>query len=206
MTRAASSESTGGPAQTLQAALDSAGGDPAKALELLRHAGLTLRKGRERDPAFAAHVPNTADLSANFSYSADGTSGHETCCGGRPRGLYQGDRLAARLPFIWGVATAKNGRTMITAPLMSADAKGAHRAVIAWEEIRDGSWGGALNIGLTPDRQIVTAAAAAIIELAYEPGVPQFAGHAGRADAGRSHTGARAGDHAVRVLGSADRR
>jgi hypothetical protein len=159
----------------LETALEWSKGDAAKALAWLKSSGYSFRKGRERDPAFAAHVPNTADTSATFSYSAEGTPGHETCCGGRPRGMYQGDRLAARLPFIWGIATARNGRTMITAPLMSATADGTHRAVIPWDEIKDGTWAPALDIGLSPDRPIVTAIAATIIELAHETGVERFA-------------------------------
>jgi uncharacterized protein DUF927 len=180
MTRAVDKTGTPAPtvadnlARALETAFRESNGDGAKTLGILKSAGVTFRKGKERDPAFAAHAPNIADLSATFSYSAEGTPGHETCCGGRPRGLYQGDRLAARIPYIWGIATAKNGRAMITAPLMSATADGAHRAVIPWDEIKDGTWANSLNTGLTPDRQIVTAAAAAIIELAYETGVPQF--------------------------------
>jgi hypothetical protein len=176
-------ELSGNAPQMLATALNMAGASitpdhMAKAAEILRNAGtnISIRKNgeRERDPAFAAHLPNLADLAAGFSYSAQGSPGHETCCAGRPRGLYQGERPAASIPFVHGIAVARNGRTQISAPLLSATSTG-RRAVISWEETRDGTWAMALNTGLSPDRQITTAAAAIINELAYQAGVPQFA-------------------------------
>jgi hypothetical protein len=152
--------------------LADATGDLAKA-----GAPVTIRKGKERNPAFAAHVPVTTDGPLNFSYSAARSPGHANCCdpGGHhdcPRGLYQDDRLIAQLPYVWSIAVAKNGRTSITAPIMSATKDGT-RAVIAWDDIRTGTWADALNTGLSPDRRIVTAAAAAIGELAHDEHTPQ---------------------------------
>lgn len=168
----------------LAAALRMAGADVsdahmAAASDYLTKAGtpVTLRKGKERNPAFALHVPVTTDGPLNFSYSAAGSPGHMNCCdpGGhhaRRRGLYQDDRLIARLPFVWSIAVAKNGRTSITAPIMSAT-ETSPRAVMAWDEIRTGTWADALMMGLSPDRRIVTAAAAAIGELAHDEHTPR---------------------------------
>jgi hypothetical protein len=165
-------------ANVIRGALPSVTEDQAtEVCKLLSEAGITLRKGKERDPAFALHVPVTTDGPLNFSYSAAGSPGHENCCdpGGhhaRPRGLYQDDRLIAQLPYVWSIAVAKNGRTSITAPIMSATRDGP-RAVIAWDDIRAGTWADALNMGLSPDRRILTAAAAAITELAHDGHTPQ---------------------------------
>jgi hypothetical protein len=166
-------------ANVIRGALPSVTEDQATEVgKLLSEAGITLRKGKERDPAFAFHVPVTTDGPLNFSYSAAGSLGHENCCdpGGhhaRPRGLYQDERPAARLPYVWGRAVAKNGRESITAPIMSAAKNGA-RAVISWDDVKDGRWAMALNMGLSPDRRILTATAATIDELAYEDGVPEI--------------------------------
>jgi Domain of unknown function (DUF927) len=168
----------------LAAALRMAGADVspahvATATDYLAKAGtpVSIRKGKERNPAFALHVPTTTDGPLNFSYSAAGSPGHENCCDpaghhARPRGLYQDDRPIARLPFVWSIAVATNGRTSITAPIMSATQDGP-RAVIAWEEIRTGTWADALATGLSPDRRIITAAAAAITELAHDEHTPK---------------------------------
>ena len=185
MTRPASEtgELAGTAPQMLKAALNMAGArvtdaDMAKAHTILRDAGTTvsIRKNgeRERDPAFAPHTPNISDLSANFSYSAEGSPGHDECCAGCERWLYLGDRAAARIPWIHGIVTAKNGRTEITAALMS-ERHDTRRVLISWEEIADGTWGRSLGIGLTPDHKTVTAVAAAIIELAYDNNVPRLA-------------------------------
>jgi hypothetical protein len=168
----------------LAAALRMAGADVSDAhmtaaSDYLTKAGtpVSLRKSKERNPAFALHIPVTTDGPRNFSYSAAGSPGHGNCCdpGGhhaRPRGLYQDDRLIACLPFVWSIAVAKNGRTAITAPIMSASCTGP-RAVIPWDDIRVGTWADALMIGLSPDRRIITAAAAAITELAHDDHTPR---------------------------------
>jgi len=162
----------------LAAALRMAGADVspahlAAATDYLAKAGtpVSIRKGKERNPAFADHVPTTTDGPLNFSYSAAGSPGHEDCCT-RPRGVYQDDRPISRLPYVWSIAVAKNGRTSITNPIMSATKDGP-RAAISWEDIRTGTWADALNTGLSPDRRIITAVAAAITELAHDGRTPQ---------------------------------
>jgi hypothetical protein len=152
----------------------------ADGISRLQKAGVPVsihKTPKEPDPPHARHTPVTTDSYA-FSYSAADTPSHENCCGpagnyARARGLYLGTRKAGELPHVHGIAVAKNGRTEITAPIMSAT-EHSRRAVIAWDAVDDGTWARELNVGLSPDRRIVTAMAAAIHELAYEEDVPRI--------------------------------
>jgi Domain of unknown function (DUF927) len=162
------------PAQMLETAVRWSDGNGAKTLAYLKSAGYTLRKGRERDPAFAPHGVNVSDAACNFSYSAEGSPGHEECCAGYERWLYLGDREAARIPWIHGIVAARNGRSENTAVLMSATGKSKKRVPVSWDDIDKGTWATLLETPLSADHKIMTAATTVIKTLAWAAGIEKL--------------------------------
>jgi Domain of unknown function (DUF927) len=154
-----------------------AAGTLARAQRLLRQAGypVSITSGRNDEALgegglYAAHPVNVPD--AGWSYSARNSPGHEACCALRPRGLYQGTRLAGALPYVHARLMIPDGRVSVALFLMSATPAGP-RAVITWDQVDRGRVYHRLGIPASKSPRVREALTTAIITMAYDSALPE---------------------------------
>jgi hypothetical protein len=161
----------------LSRALAVTGLDVPAAARLLRQAGypVSITNGKndipeDGDGLHAAHPVNVSD--AGWSYSAQGSRGHEKCCKSRARGVYQGQRHAARIPYEHARIMTPEGRTLLASYLLSLTPDG-RPVIITYDDIDRGRWPHRLGMTLSRDRRIRDAAATVLLDLVTDPDLPE---------------------------------
>ena len=154
-------------------------GEVGAAQRLLKQAGhpVSITGGandipEDGDGLYAAHPVNVAV--AGFSYSLQGTPGHERCCASRQRGVYQGSRLAGRVPYIHARVMTQDGRATSADFLMSATPDGSRVRIIP-DDIDNGRYAHRLKMARSADPRIRHALDTVTCELVYDTDVPEVA-------------------------------